>query len=83
MDLDDPRFNKLFESHHFALDPTDPNFKATAGSRSIQKRARERRWRRERAGARAAEETEAPGAAGRADPIASMVTSLKRKLGRR
>ena len=83
VDLDDPRFNKLFESHHFALDPTDPNFKATAGSRSIQKRARERRGRQERAGARAAEEAEAPDAAGRADPIASMVTSLKRKLGRR
>merc|ERR1712091_437447 len=29
VNLEDPRFKRLFESHHFALDPTDPNFKAT------------------------------------------------------
>ncbi|XAR58014.1 hypothetical protein NMG60_11026342 [Bertholletia excelsa] len=29
-DLDDPRFSALFTSHHYALDPTDPQFKRSA-----------------------------------------------------
>ncbi|KFH63270.1 hypothetical protein MVEG_10680 [Podila verticillata NRRL 6337] len=29
IDVKDPRFSALHESHHFALDPTNPNFKKT------------------------------------------------------
>jgi hypothetical protein len=36
VDCDDPRFSALFTSHHFAIDPTDPQFKRSATySRSI------------------------------------------------
>lgn len=36
VDYDDPRFSGLFTSHHFAIDPTDPQFKRSATySRSI------------------------------------------------
>lgn len=36
VDNDDPRFSALFTSHHFAIDPTDPQFKRSATySRSI------------------------------------------------
>ncbi|KAH9316440.1 hypothetical protein KI387_025067, partial [Taxus chinensis] len=36
VDTDDPRFSALFTSHHFAIDPTDPQFKRSATySRSI------------------------------------------------
>jgi len=30
VDCDDPRFSALFTSHHFAIDPTDPQFKRSA-----------------------------------------------------
>ena len=39
-DLEDPRFKQLFQSHEFALDPTDPRFassKKGGGSESLMK----------------------------------------------
>ena len=43
MDVKDSRFDALFTSPDFALDPTNPRFKATEGAKSIQKEAVSRR----------------------------------------
>jgi len=41
IDIQDPRFSALHESHHFALDPTNPNFKKTkAMNELMQERQR-------------------------------------------
>ncbi|KAG1334305.1 putative pre-rRNA-processing protein ESF1 [Cocos nucifera] len=38
---DDPRFSALFSSHHFAMDPTDPQFKRSAAY------IRQRQWKQQ------------------------------------
>ena len=43
VDVKDTRFGALFTSPDFALDPTDPRYKATEGAKSIQKEAMSRR----------------------------------------
>lgn len=43
MDLKDSRFDALFTSHHFAVDPSDPQYRKTKGMESIlQERMRRR-----------------------------------------
>ena len=44
VDTADPRFAGLFESHHFALDPTDPRYKEVKAADAIV-RERDRRRR--------------------------------------
>lgn len=39
LDMNDERFGALFTSPDFALDPTDPRYKATESTRSIQSAA--------------------------------------------
>ena len=39
----DPRFKALFESHEFAIDPTNPKFKGTAGMRALLEEGRVRK----------------------------------------
>ncbi len=43
VNVKDSRFDALFTSSDFALDPTDPRYKATEGAKSIQKEAVSRR----------------------------------------
>ncbi|KAG2414281.1 hypothetical protein HFD88_003472 [Aspergillus terreus] len=43
MDVSDPRFSRLFESHEFAIDPTNPRFKATSGMKALLEEGRKRR----------------------------------------
>lgn len=43
MNVDDPRFSRLFESHEFAIDPTNPKFKATSGMKALLDEGRKRR----------------------------------------
>ncbi|EAW11236.1 pre-rRNA-processing protein ESF1 [Aspergillus clavatus NRRL 1] len=43
MDVSDPRFARLFESHEFAIDPTNPKFKATSGMKALLDEGRKRR----------------------------------------
>lgn len=51
MNVDDPRFSRLFESHEFAIDPTNPKFKPTSGMKALLDEGRKRRRDRdERAG---------------------------------
>ncbi|KAK7187655.1 hypothetical protein DPSP01_004492 [Paraphaeosphaeria sporulosa] len=43
MNTDDPRFAKLFESHDFAIDPTNPRFKETSGMKKLLEEGRKKR----------------------------------------
>ncbi|KAH7394928.1 hypothetical protein DE146DRAFT_615272 [Phaeosphaeria sp. MPI-PUGE-AT-0046c] len=39
----DPRFAKLYESHEFAIDPTNPKFKDTTGMKALLEEGRKKR----------------------------------------
>jgi hypothetical protein len=39
----DPRFAKLYESHEFAIDPTNPRFKETTGMKALLEEGRKKR----------------------------------------
>jgi len=44
VDTQDPRFAaRLFENHEFAIDPTNPKFKSTAGMKALLDEGRKRR----------------------------------------
>ena len=43
MNTNDPRFAQLFESHEFAIDPTNPRFKDTAGMKKLLEEGRKKR----------------------------------------
>jgi hypothetical protein len=43
VDIGDQRFEALFTSPDYALDPTDPRFKAGEGAKSIQQETAKRR----------------------------------------
>ncbi|PYI01856.1 hypothetical protein BO78DRAFT_378184 [Aspergillus sclerotiicarbonarius CBS 121057] len=43
MEVADPRFARLFESHEFAIDPTNPRFKSTSGMKALLEEGRKRR----------------------------------------
>lgn len=47
MDVSDPRFGGLYESHEFAIDPTNPRFKSTPGMKALLDEGRKRRRNRE------------------------------------
>ncbi|KAJ9644603.1 pre-rRNA-processing protein esf1 [Coniosporium tulheliwenetii] len=43
LDTQDPRFARLFESHEFAIDPTNPKFKHTEGMKALLEEGRKKR----------------------------------------
>ncbi|KAK4948507.1 hypothetical protein LTR28_007423, partial [Elasticomyces elasticus] len=43
VNTEDPRFAKLFESHEFAIDPTNPRFKGTKGMKDLLEEGRKKR----------------------------------------
>ncbi|KAI9705543.1 MAG: pre-rRNA-processing protein esf1 [Candelina mexicana] len=45
MDVQDPRFSQLFESHEFAIDPTNPRFRGTEGMKALLEEGRRKRRR--------------------------------------
>ncbi|KAK0321309.1 pre-rRNA-processing protein esf1 [Friedmanniomyces endolithicus] len=45
VDSQDPRFKALFESHEYAIDPTNPRFKGTEGMKSLLEEGRKKRKR--------------------------------------
>ncbi|KAI6247558.1 Pre-rRNA-processing protein esf1 [Erysiphe necator] len=42
MDVDDPRFGKVFESHEYAIDPSNPRFKPTNAMKMLLEEGRKR-----------------------------------------
>ncbi|KZZ95477.1 nuc153 [Moelleriella libera RCEF 2490] len=45
MDLDDDRFKAVFDSHEFAIDPSNPKFKPTRGMKQLLEAGRQKRRR--------------------------------------
>ncbi|TID26026.1 hypothetical protein E6O75_ATG03889 [Venturia nashicola] len=45
IDTQDPRFSALFESHEFAIDPSNPKFKKTEGMNALMEEGRKKRAR--------------------------------------
>ena len=43
LDAADPRFARLFSSHEYAIDPTNPKFKGTKGMKTLLEEGRKRR----------------------------------------
>jgi hypothetical protein len=43
MQVQDPRFGALFDSHEFAIDPTNPRFKGTSGMKALLEEGRRKR----------------------------------------
>lgn len=43
MNTQDPRFARLYENHEFAIDPTNPKFKGTAGMKALLEEGRKHR----------------------------------------
>jgi len=43
MQTQDPRFARLFESHEYAIDPTNPRYKSTQGMKALLDEGRKRR----------------------------------------
>jgi hypothetical protein len=43
VDVSDPRFSRLYDSHDFAIDPTNPRFKSTSGMKALLDEGRKRR----------------------------------------
>jgi len=43
MDVEDERFKAVFESHEFAIDPSNPKFKATPGMKKLLEAGRKKR----------------------------------------
>lgn len=43
INTEDPRFANLYESHEFAIDPTNPKFKPTAGMKALLEEGRKKR----------------------------------------
>lgn len=43
VDLTDPRFSALYDSHHYNVDPTDPHFKKTKGMEALLMEKQRRR----------------------------------------
>ncbi|KJX94679.1 pre-rRNA-processing protein ESF1 [Zymoseptoria brevis] len=43
VEVEDPRFGKVFESHEYAIDPTNPRFKGTVGMKTLLEEGRKKR----------------------------------------
>ena len=43
MNVSDPRFARLWESHEYAIDPTNPRFKGTEGMKKLLEEGRRKR----------------------------------------
>ena len=50
VEAEDPRFKALFDSHEYAIDPTNPRFKSTEGMKSLLEEGRKKRKRHDQDG---------------------------------
>ncbi|KAH8765527.1 hypothetical protein F5883DRAFT_101508 [Diaporthe sp. PMI_573] len=82
IDAGDDRFKALFEEHEFAIDPSDPKFKAASGMKQLVEEGRKKR--KNGAGLDGAEEPrekKPKKAKASSQDLDSLVTSLKKKAG--
>ncbi|KAL2121144.1 hypothetical protein VTJ04DRAFT_5171 [Mycothermus thermophilus] len=85
MDVNDPRFKAVFENHEFAIDPSNPKFKATEGMKKVLEEGRKKRKagagddspdaKRERRDSKKAKPDD-----GDFGELASLVESVKKKV---
>ncbi|XP_053332917.1 ESF1 homolog [Clarias gariepinus] len=61
VDLQDPRFQAMFTSHLYNLDPSDPAYKKTRGTQSILEEKQRRREEKQRGQQEALQSQEKPG----------------------
>ncbi|KAL8391923.1 hypothetical protein RB595_002216 [Gaeumannomyces hyphopodioides] len=81
MDVNDERFKAVFEDHEYAIDPSNPKFKATSGMKKLLEKGRSKRRRTDEGSADDSPSKgskKAKGAAGSGD-LAGLVESVKRK----
>lgn len=84
VEADDPRFKALFESHEYAIDPTNPRFKGTEGMKALLEEGRKKRKRTEgepEADSQLSKKAAKKGGAGD-DELNGLVSRLKGKSGR-
>lgn len=80
MDVEDPRFKAVFESHEFAIDPSNPRFKDTEGMKKLLEEGRKKRKSDDRAGDEIMPAKKSKSAAANPkDDLQSLVASVKRK----
>ncbi|KAG6366673.1 hypothetical protein INS49_000852 [Diaporthe citri] len=78
----DDRFKALFEEHEFAIDPSDPKFKAASGMKQLVEEGRKKRKHEGgREGAEETREKKPKKAKAGGQDLDSLVTSLKKKAG--
>jgi hypothetical protein len=83
MPVDDPRFSKVFESHEYAIDTSNPKFKATEGMKKLLEEGRKKR----KGGVDEEEEVSRPvkrrsEKGGESEELKKLVESVKRKVKR-
>ncbi|KAK4144611.1 uncharacterized protein C8A04DRAFT_27798 [Dichotomopilus funicola] len=81
MDVDDSRFKAVFESHEFAIDPSNPKYKATHGMKKLLEEGRKKRKTgpgQSPAGERDQRNSKKVKAGGDVE-LSSLVASVKRK----
>ncbi|KAI3399675.1 hypothetical protein diail_6024 [Diaporthe ilicicola] len=85
MDVGDERFKAVFEDHEFAIDPSNPKFKATSGMKQLLDESRKKRKHGGASGGAEEPKEKKPkkAEAGRGQDLNSLVTSLKKKAGKK
>ncbi|KAL1861570.1 pre-rRNA-processing protein esf1 [Diaporthe australafricana] len=83
MDVGDERFKAVFEDHEFAIDPSNPKFKATSGMKQLLEEGRKKRKHGGGSGGAEKPREKKPkkAKAGGGQDLDSLVTSLKKKAG--
>ena len=84
VDTEDPRFRGLFESHEYAIDPTNPRYKATSGMKQLLEEGRKKRKRAvdEEEVEKPAKKKEGKQAKGGDEDLKGLVARLKGKGGK-
>ena len=83
LDVEDPRFKAVFESHEFAIDPSNPKFKATSGMKKILEEGRKKRKTGHGDLPDERSERSSKKLKGAADDVDSLIKAVKSKAGRR
>ncbi|KAJ9216034.1 hypothetical protein DTO166G4_2278 [Paecilomyces variotii] len=89
IDVSDPRFSRLYESHEFAIDPTNPRFRQTSAMKALLEEGRKRRRNRaeededgERGGSRESQKKQKKSSKneGGEDDLKKLVARVKSKV---